>query len=65
MKKFIVAVEETVVQEFEITAESASEALALVQSGYKKGDIVLENAEVQHKQMAVMNDKEPSKWIAF
>lgn len=53
MKKYIVTIEETVVQGFEIEAESAEEAFALAEEQYDAGELVLEPGEVQMVQIAV------------
>lgn len=66
MKKYVVAIEETVVQNFEVEANSQEEALRKVEKGYKNGNYVLESAEVQAKKMSVLNsDNEFDKWIEF
>lgn len=66
MKKYVVAIEETVVQNFEVEANSREEALRKVETGYKNGNYVLESAEVQAKKMSVLNsDNEFDKWIEF
>ena len=53
MKKYIVTIKETVVQDFEIEAESAEEAFALAEEQYDAGELVLEPGEVQMVQIAV------------
>lgn len=53
MKKYIVTIEETVVQDFEIEAESAEEAFALAEEQYDAGELVLGSGEVQMVQIAV------------
>ena len=53
MKKYIVTIEETVVQDFEIEAESAEEAFALAEEQYDAGELVLGPGEVQMMQIAV------------
>lgn len=66
MKKYVVAIEENVVQNFEVEANSREEALRKVEKGYKNGNYVLESAEVQTKRMSVLNaDNEFDKWIEF
>lgn len=62
MKKFIIAIEETVVQEFEVLAENSREALKIAEQKYRKGEFVLESGEVQFSQIASVGD-EPSEWI--
>ena len=54
MNKFTIAIEETVVDEFEIVAENETEALTIAKDKYKNGDIVLCPGELQFKQMAVI-----------
>lgn len=42
------------VQEFDIEAEDAGEAMELAEAKYKSGELVLTSAEVYHKQMAIV-----------
>lgn len=55
MKKFTIAIEETVVEEFDVVAENETEALDIAFHKYKKHDFILENGEVQYSQMAVVS----------
>lgn len=55
MNKYTIAIEETVVGEFEITAKNETEALRIAEDKYKHGDIVLCPGELQFKQMAVVH----------
>lgn len=64
MKKFIIAIEETVVQEFEVMAEDSIEALEIAEQKYRKGELVLEPGEVQFRQMASVGN-EPTEWMEF
>ncbi len=64
MKKFIIAIEETVVQEFEVMADNSIEALEIAEQKYRKGEFVLEPGEVQFRQMASVGD-EPTEWMEF
>ncbi len=64
MKKFIIAIEETVVQEFEVWAEESCEALNIAEEKYKKGEFILDKDEVEFRQMASVGD-EPTEWIEF
>ncbi len=64
MKKFIIAIEETVVQEFEVMADDSIEALEIAEQKYRKGEFVLEPGEVQFRQMASIGD-EPTEWMEF
>ncbi len=65
MSRFKILIEETIAQEIEIEAETEREALLLAKKKYNKGDFVLDQAEVQYKQMAVVTDKGSSKWFEF
>lgn len=66
MKKYTVAIEETVVEEFEIEARDSIEALYIAAEKYRKGEIILCPGEVQFKQMAVLKPNyESTEWIKF
>ena len=66
MKKFIVAIEETVIEEFEVTAESAEKAMSIAKKKYKSGELELAPGEVQYKQMSIVNpENEVTEWIEF
>lgn len=66
MKKYIITIEETVVQNFEIFAENEDEAYEIAKEKYRKGEIVLEPGELQYKQMAInTSNDEISEWIEF
>lgn len=66
MKKYIVAIEETVVDEFEVEAYSEEEALDIAREKYHSCTFVLEPGEVQYKQMAIINQNNgDSEWIEF
>ena len=65
MARFRVAIEEIIVQEFEIEAADENEALKKAVAGYKSGEMVLENPEVQHRQLAVLQDESSTVWIEF
>ena len=64
MKKFTIAIEETVVQEFEVWAEDCFEALGIAEEKYNKGEFVLAPREVQFRQMASVED-ESTEWMEF
>ena len=64
MKKFIIAIEETVVQEFEVMADDSIEALEIAEEKYHKGEFVLEPGEPQFRQMASVGD-EQTEWMEF
>ena len=66
MVKFTVAIEETVVEEFDIEANSEEEALSIAQNKYKNGELVLSSGEVQAKQVAIVKPgSETSEWLEF
>ena len=66
MKKYIIAIEETVVDEFEIEANDFEEALAIATEKYRKGELVLCPGELQFKQIAILKpDYESTEWIEF
>ena len=66
MKRFVIAVEETITQEFEICADNEQEALYLMKEGYEKGEIVVDGGEVQSHQLAVIESVGNSpEWIKF
>ncbi|MBQ3088521.1 MAG: protein dpnD [Clostridia bacterium] len=66
MKKFTIAIEETVVEEFEIKAKNFEEALEIAAEKYRKGEFVLCPGEVQFRQMAVVKPSlESTEWTEF
>lgn len=66
MTEYIVIIEETLVQEFKIVAESAEDALKQAEKKYRKEEIVLDNGEVQYKQMsAILPGCEIEEWYEF
>ena len=66
MKTYTIAIEETIVEEFEIEANDFGEALDIAAEKYRKGEIVLYPREVQFKQMAVLKpDCESTEWVEF
>jgi len=66
MTKYTIAIEEIVVEEFEIEANDSGEALDIAAEKYRKGEIVLCPGEVRFKQMAVMKpDCEATEWSEF
>ena len=66
MKKFTLAIEETIVQKFEVLANDADEAMEIAVEKYNTGEFVLDHTEVHHKQIAVTKPKnEASEWMEF
>lgn len=66
MKKFTIAIEEMICQEFEVAAETADEAMEVAEKLYKSGTFVLDNAELCAKQMAIVSpDEDVTEWCEF
>ncbi len=66
MTTYKIAIEETIVEEFEVMANSAEEALANAEQKYHDGEFVLTSGEVQYKQMAIVEPTaEESEWVVF
>lgn len=66
MKKFIIAIEEIVVEEFEVFAKDGEEAMNKAIDNYKSGKFVLAPGEVRFKQMAILKPKdEVTEWCEF
>ena len=67
MQKFIVTIEETIDQGFEIMAETSDEAKDIAINNYKSGIFVLDNPSVCHKQVSVIEYKndELDEWEEF
>ena len=66
MTEYNVAIEESVVKEFKITAKSIEEALELAKKNYSENEFVLDPGELQFKQMAVIDPiEEEPEWIEF
>ena len=64
MTKYTIAIEETVVEEFEVIAETEKEALEIAHKKYKNKEFMLEPGEAQYVQMAVVKPyKEELEWI--
>lgn len=65
-KTYRIAIEETVVGEFEIAASTAEEAMTIAEEEYKKGAFVLAPGEVSFKQMAIIKPtKAATEWVEF
>ena len=67
MKTFVVTIEETVAQSFEIEAEDSEQASDIASERYYSGDIVLEPGEVTGRLMQVDCDEtgESTEWFTF
>lgn len=65
-RKFVIAIEEVIVKEFEIIADTAEKTMEIAQEKYKKGIFVLSPGEVQVRQMAIVKpEKEVTEWREF
>ena len=64
MKKYQIVIEETVVDDFTVEADSPQEAQSIAEQMYHDGKIVLENGEVQTRRIAV-NDTDCENLIDF
>ena len=66
MEKFRIAIEETVVDEFDIYANDAEEAMHIAGEKYRKGEIILAPGECQFRQMSIVRpDNEVTEWVEF
>ena len=66
MKKYKIAIEETVVQEFEVWAKDNEEAIKMAERNYQNGEFVIENGECQFRQMAIVApNNELTEWFEF
>lgn len=64
MKKYMIAIEETVVDEFEVIAKNEEKAIEIARNKYNEGEFILESGEVHHKHMAVVKPyREKTDWI--
>ena len=54
MKKYIIAIEETVVDNVEVIAESEEKALEIARTKYKNQEFILGPGECQYTQMAIL-----------
>ncbi|OQB24039.1 MAG: hypothetical protein BWY11_01412 [Firmicutes bacterium ADurb.Bin182] len=65
-RKFIIVIEETVAEEFEVFAKNSEEALEKAKKNYKTCKFVLEPGNVRSKQMAIMTPGEDATgWFEF
>ena len=66
MKKYTIAIEETIVDEFEIEANDFNEAMNIAEEKYREGEFVISPGEVQFKQIAVISPScERTEWNEF
>ena len=64
MKKYQIIIEETIVDDFTVEADSPDEARSIAERKYKSGEFVIEDGEVQQKRIAV-NDTDCENLIDF
>ena len=64
MSKYQIIIEETVVDDFTVEANSPDEARTIAERKYKLGEFVIEAGEVQNRRIAV-NDTECENRIDF
>ena len=64
MKKYQIVIEETIVDDFTIEADSPDEARSIAERKYKSGEFVIEDGEVQTRRIAV-NDTDCENLIDF
>jgi hypothetical protein len=67
MAKFEIAIEEHIVEAFEIEAKDMDEAIEIAKKKYKDGEIVLCPGEVQAKLMSAydLETEEGTEWFEF
>lgn len=66
MKKYIIVIEETITDEFEVEAEDADTALKTAENKYRNGEFVLCPGEVQFRQMCIVQPKSnATEWSEF
>jgi hypothetical protein len=67
IKKFVVAIEEMVSQEFEIFAKNDEEAMQIAEEKYKNGELVLSPGNLVCKQISVRNTETNlgCEWVEF
>lgn len=66
MRKFVVSIEETCVQEFEVEAEDERQALAVARERHRAGLFELAPGELHGRRMAVVLPEEnATSWTEF
>ena len=64
--KYTVTIEETVIKDFEVEADSMENAIEAAIINYKSGEFVLDPGEVIHKQIrAFYHTQKGSEWRDF
>lgn len=67
MKKIKITIEEHISQSFEIEANDIGEAMEIAEEKYRKGEVILEMAEVNAKLMMAEDEEndEITEWVEF
>lgn len=66
MKKYAIAIEETVVKEFEVYAGDSEEAMEIAEKKYKNGEFILDPGDIQFTQMCISKPaSEVTEWSEF
>lgn len=66
MKKYVIAIEETITDKFEVEAENADTALKMAEGKYRNGEFVLCPGELQFKQMCIVQPEcDATEWSKF
>ena len=66
MKEYTVNIEETINQEFTVTAETANQAIDIAIKKYKNCEFVLDDPSLTYKMIAVVDpDNERTEWMPF
>ena len=65
-KTYKIIIEETISDEFAVTASSEEDAVKTAMERYKSGELVLSPGNLLEKKIAVMNNQnEAADWISF
>lgn len=66
MKKYTIAIEETVVKEFEVYAKDSEEVMKIAERKYRNGEFILDPGEIQFAQMCILKPaSEVTEWGEF
>ena len=66
MRKFIVAIEETVSEEFNLSADTPEEAMRIAKGKYENGVLIVSPGEVHLRRMAIVNpEDDTTEWHGF
>lgn len=66
MKKYVIAIEELISQNFEVEASDAEEAMKIAEKKYKNSEFILESGNLVAKKMAIISpEDEVTEWCEF